>query len=78
MKEKGIKEFERVKYRNLLWIGVDKGTGCCLYEDFKDNVMKSNEFVHFIDYDTHDLNVKRSYKRNKYNLIIITSTIPLN
>ena len=78
MKEKGVKEFDRVKYRNHLWIGVDRGTGCCLYEDFKDNVMDSYEFVDFIDYNIQILNVKRSSRKNRYNLVIITSAIPLN
>lgn len=78
MKEKGVKEFDRVKHKNHLWIGIDKGTGCCLYEDFKDGDMKSDEFVSFINYNIQILNVKRSYRKNRYNFIVITSVIPLN
>lgn len=35
--------------------------------------MKPSEFINFIDYNKHQLNVKGSYKLNNYEFIIITS-----
>ena len=44
-----------------------------IYDDFRDSHMKASEFIQFIDYNTHTLNVKGGYQHNKFNLIIITS-----
>lgn len=78
MKERGIEELEALEYINHSWIGVDKGTGCCIYSNFSDDDMSSDEFVNFIDYNVHNLNVKGGYVKNRYDLIIIISTIPLD
>ena len=39
MEERGIEEFEALEYINYSWIGVDKGTGCCIYSNFSDDDM---------------------------------------
>ena len=66
-------EFEEVKYINGFWNGCVDGTGCCIYDDFRDSHMKASEFINFIDYRVHNLNVKGGNVKNKYDLIIITS-----
>lgn len=66
-------EFEEVKYVNGFWNGIVDGTGCCIYDDFRDSHMKPSEFINFIDYRVHNLNIKGGNVKNKYNLIIITS-----
>lgn len=73
MEERGIEEFEEVKHIDSFWHGVVDGTGVAVYDDFRDSHMKASEFINFIDYNVHNLNVKGGGKRNKYNLIIITS-----
>lgn len=78
MEENGIEEFEEVKYENGFWNGIGDGTGCCVYDDFRDSHMKASEFINFIDYNVHNLNIKGGNVKNNYNLIIITSVFPLN
>nr|QIK03926.1 replication-associated protein [Tundra vole stool-associated circular virus] len=68
-----IEEFEEVKFVNNFWNGIVDGTGACIYDDFRDNHMKPAEFINFIDYNVHNLNVKGGNCRNQYNRIIITS-----
>ena len=36
--------------------------------------MKASEFINFIDYNAHDMNIKGSHVRNKFECIFITST----
>lgn len=73
MIEKGIEEFEEIKFNGQFWMGVADGTGCALYDDFRDNHMKPAEFINFIDYNVHNLNIKGSQIKNRYRTIIITS-----
>ena len=35
--------------------------------------MKPSEFINFIDYNVHNLNIKGSFIKNKYSFIFITS-----
>ena len=65
-------EFDEVKYVNNFWSPCS-GEGCCIYDDFRSSHMPASEFINFIDYRTHNLNVKGSTVRNRYNKIIITS-----
>ena len=65
-------EFNEVKYVNGFWIGTGSAR-VALYDDFRDSHMKASEFINFIDYNTHNLNTKFGYIKNKYKLIIITS-----
>lgn len=66
-------EFEEVKHTGDFWGGVVDGTGCCIYDDWRDSHMTASEFINFIDYRVHNLNVKGGGVKNKYNLIIITT-----
>ena len=68
-------EFDEVKFVNGFWSPCS-GTGCCIYDDFRDSHMPASEFINFIDYRTHNLNVKGGTVRNAYNKIIITSVQP--
>lgn len=73
MKEYGYKEFDNIQYNGHFYIGDCTGEGCCLYDDFRPSDMKVNEFIHFIDYNVHIMDIKGGKIFNKYNLIIITS-----
>lgn len=71
-KKKGYQKINMVKYHNGFWLGI--GTSkCALYDDFRDTDMDPNEFINFIDYNKHVLNIKGGSVKNEYQLIIITS-----
>lgn len=61
-----------VKYTNTFWQGVGNAK-IAIYDDFRDSHMHPSEFINFIDYNYHTINIKGGEKRNEYNLIIITS-----
>lgn len=71
-KEKGYQKINMVKYENGFWLGIGKSK-CAIYDDFRDSHMKPSEFINFIDYNIHPMNVKGGVKKNLYQLIIITS-----
>lgn len=73
MIEKGVEEFDEVKHINGFWHGLTDGKGCAVYDDFRGSHMSASEFINFIDYNVHSLNIKGGSVRNEYNLIIITS-----
>lgn len=65
-----------VKYENGFWSGI--GTAkICIYDDFRSSHMKASEFINFIDYNKHTMNIKGGQHINTYELIIITSVEPL-
>jgi hypothetical protein len=68
-------KFHEAKHLNGFWIGVSDNEECrtLLYDDFRDTHMKPSEFINFIDYNIHNMNIKGGYIKNKYNNIIITS-----
>lgn len=74
MEEKGIDEFDEVKhdYNHGFWLDCD-GTGCCVYDDFRDYHMTASEFINFIDYNIHNLRIIGGSVKNKYTTIIITT-----
>ena len=76
--EHGYEEFDNVKYIRHLWRGVSETTGACIYNNFHDSHMEADEFVRFIDYNHHWLNVTYGSVMNNYNLIIITSVQKIN
>ncbi len=61
-----------VKYENGFWTGIGN-TKIAIYDEFRDSSMKPSEFINFIDYNKHTLNIKGGSKINNYELIIITS-----
>lgn len=65
-----------VKFDGHFWSGVGDTAKIAIYDDFRDSAMKPDEFIHFIDYNVHTMNIKGSSKLNKYELIIITSVQP--
>lgn len=71
IKEKGGK-FCSVKCTDGFWHGVGD-CDVCLYDDFRDSHMKASEFINFIDYNMHVLNVKGGSVQNNFKTIIITS-----
>lgn len=66
------KEFDELKYENGFWLGYGKGE-IAFYDDWRDNHMRASEFINFIDYYIHNLNVKGGCEKNRYKVIIITS-----
>lgn len=73
MKNNNIETFNLLKYENSFWMGVNEDGKIALYDDFRDSHMKPSEFINFIDYNVHPMNVKGGYIKNKYEYIIITS-----
>lgn len=61
-----------LKYENNFWQGIGNAP-IAIYDDFRDSHMRASEFINFIDYNRHIMNVKGGAKRNDYRLIIITS-----
>ena len=76
-KEKYGTKINQVKYENNFWIGVGTDAKIAIYDDFRDSHMKASEFINFIDYNKHTMNIKGAQKINEYQLIIITSVQPL-
>ena len=79
-KDNKIKDtkFNEVKYCNGFWIGVDSSSICdvALYDDFRDSHMYPSEFINFIDYNTHNMNIKNGHIKNTFKVIMITSIQP--
>lgn len=75
LKSLGYKKANIVKYENGFWNGIPTtGTAeCCIYDDWRDSHMKPSEFINFIDYNTHTLNIKGGAVRNDYKTIVITT-----
>lgn len=67
-----------VKFDGNFWHGIGRKAKVAIYDDFRDSHMKPSEFIHFIDYNKHFLNIKGSNKLNNYELIIITSVQKLD
>lgn len=61
-----------VKYEGGFWHGIGSAK-IAIYDDFRDSHMKPSEFIHFIDYNKHFMNVKNGSRLNEYKVIIITS-----
>ncbi len=76
-KDKYGSKINMVKCENNFWLGVGSAK-IALYDDFRDSHLKASEFINFIDYNKHLLNIKGGSKMNEYNLIIITSVQPLH
>lgn len=70
--DKGYDRINMVKYENGFWLNIGSAKAA-IYDDFRDSHMKPSEFINFIDYNRHPLNVKGGVKTNNYELIIITS-----
>ena len=68
-------KFNEVKYCNGFWIGVENNSKCevALYDDFRDSHMPASEFINFIDYNIHNMNVKNGHIKNEFKYILITS-----
>lgn len=77
-KEKFGGKFSMVKYEGTFWHGVGSNRKIALYDDFRDSHMKPSEFINFVDYNKHYMNIKGGSCLNDYELIIITSVQPLN
>lgn len=72
-KENGYDEITMVSYEGGYWNGVNSDCKVAIYDEFRDSCMKPSEFIKFIDYNKHHLNIKGASELNNYELIIITS-----
>ena len=68
-----VEKFNEVKYDGSFWHGVKEDGKVALYDDWRDSHMKPAEFINFIDYNRHVMNVKGGSVRNGYDRIYITS-----
>ena len=68
-----VEKFNEVKYDGSFWHGVKEDGKVALYDDWRDSHMKPAEFINFIDYNRHVMNVKGGSVRNGYERIYITS-----
>ena len=66
-------EYDEVKHVNQFWDGATETCDIAVYDDFRDSHMCPSEFINFIDYNTHILNIKGDHVINKYKKIFITS-----
>lgn len=74
--KKHIKEneyFNVVKHEGEFWSGTSNDCRIAVYDDFRDSHMAASEFINFIDYNKHNMNIKGGQQINNYELIIITS-----
>ena len=71
-----LEKFNEVKYDGSFWHGVTEDCAVCLYDDWRDSHMKPAEFINFIDYNRHVMNVKGGSMRNNYTRIYISSVQP--
>lgn len=68
-------KFDNVKYIVNFWHGISELqlNSVCLYDEFRDSQIPAAEFINFIDYNIHSLNIKNGSVQNRYKTIIITS-----
>lgn len=76
--ENNIEEFDEISYENGFYLGATGAAKACVFDDFRDSRMKPDEFIRFIDYRKHTMNIKGGQIMNDYELIIITSIKPIN
>lgn len=69
----GYDGFDEVNHKNNFYLGVTGDYKACIYDNFRPSHMDVSEFIKFIDYNKHNLNVKGGCLKNNYELIIITS-----
>lgn len=73
LKAEGYKRYHKVKHKNDFWNKVGLGTGVAIYDEFRDSHMPVSEFINFIDYNTHSMNIKGGSVYNRFERIVITS-----
>ena len=65
-----------MKYdKNGFYSGISVECPCvvAIFDDFRAGIMKPEESINLIDYRVHNLNIKGSSVKNRYELIIFTS-----
>lgn len=67
-------KYNLVKHVGEFWEGIGSAD-VALYDEFRDWHMCASEFIDFIDYNKHVLNIKGGHVLNNYHTIVITSSI---
>ena len=67
------KPYDKVSFKNDFWDGVKPDGEVAFYDEFRDSDMKPSEFIKFIDYSKHSMNIKGGSVINNYKYIFITS-----
>ena len=57
--------FNVVKREGDFWSGTSNDCRIAVYDDFRDSHMSASEFINFIDYNKHNMNVKGGAQINK-------------
>lgn len=61
-------------HEHIHWLGIENAE-CAIYDNFRPSDMKPSEFINFIDYNKHAMNVKGGSRQNMYTRIFITSVV---
>lgn len=77
-KDKYGTEVSIAKFSNGYWNNVNSSVKIMIYDDFRDSHLPASEFINLIDYNRHTMNIKGGSIINNYELIIITSVIPID
>lgn len=73
LNEHNIEAFDLVSHDGEFWDIKGDGTGVAAYDEFRDSHMHVSEFIKFIDYNMHGLNIKGGSLMNRYTTILISS-----
>lgn len=71
--ELGYEDADLVSFDNGFWSGITGNCECCIFEEFRDSIMKPSEFIKFIEYRIQRINIKGGSTLNRYKTIILTS-----
>lgn len=66
-KHEGFGDFNMVKYENNFWAEVTEINKTAVYDDFRDGDMRPREFINFIDYNIHSMNIKGGPSKTDMN-----------
>ena len=69
----GYQFCDLVKYRNGFWVGISNECQTCIYDEFRHEDIPLVEFINFIDYNKHMMNIKNGSYLNEYRVILINS-----
>lgn len=80
IEDEDLMYIDEVKYVNGFYegVGVEYPCDVAIFDDFRADNMKPQEFINLIDYRVHNMNIKCNEHKNRYSLIIFTSVQKLS